>query len=74
MQNEDSILSQWRLVRNQLLAQWRRLSMKELEETGPDGHRIAQLVASKYNISSEMVESYLHSFAETIPLKMKRAA
>jgi len=62
----------WQKLREQLLAQWTQLSSKELEDTGPNRHRIALLVERKYGVACELVENYLLNFERTMPLAVRQ--
>ncbi len=59
----------WHILREQLLAQWSQLSATDLDMTGPDAGRIAQLIERKYGISAQMIENYLQNFVRTMPLQ-----
>jgi len=58
----------WKELRTQLINQWPSLGEEELKDTGPDRHRIAELISSRYGISTEMVENYLNNFERTMPM------
>lgn len=58
----------WKPFRAQLLLQWKKLQAHELDEAGPDRHKIALLIQQRYGIATSLVESYLKSFERTIPL------
>lgn len=58
----------WRALRAQLLLQWTRLTPRALDETGPDRHRIAELIEHEYGVAADMIENYLRNFERTMPL------
>lgn len=64
----DALDCSWGLFRSQLLLQWKRLTPKDLDMTGPDRQRIALLVERKYGIAAHMVENYLRNFERTLPM------
>jgi len=66
----DAISCNWQILRDQLLAQWRKISARELDTAGPDRYRIAHLIERKYGISACLVENYLRNFERTMPLNM----
>jgi hypothetical protein len=71
MQYQEPISCEWQPLRDQLLAQWRRLSIKDLEEAGPDNERIAQLITRKYGVPVDFIKSYLHYFEDIFQLEAK---
>jgi hypothetical protein len=62
-----AISADWPLLRNQLLAQWRHITARELDKAGPNRYRIADLIESKYGIDSVLAENYLRNFERTLP-------
>ena len=66
--NSNEAGCDWSTLRSQLLEQWDRLSDGELEATGHDRRRIAELIGYKYGVSTEMAENYLCNFERTLPL------
>jgi hypothetical protein len=58
----------WLALRAQLLAQWNRLTPRELDEAGPDRERLARLIQTKYGIACELAENYLRNFERTLPV------
>lgn len=65
----DTIIScDWPTLRTQLLLQWPRLTMEELDRTKQNRHQVALLVEQKYNIAPEMVDNYLCNYERTMPL------
>ncbi len=61
-------LCNWHILRKQLLGQWALLSSHDLDATGADCRRIAELIADKYGILPGVVENYLRNFERTLPL------
>ena len=66
--NSNEVACDWSALRSQLLEQWDRLSDRELEATGHNRHRIAELIERKYGVATEMAENYLCNFERTLPL------
>ena len=62
------LLCNWQMLRNQLLLQWTLITAKDLDITGANCCRIANLIAHKYDISPTLVENYLRNFERTMPL------
>jgi hypothetical protein len=58
----------WPSLRNQLLAQWSRLSKAQIDKVGPNRHKIAMLVENQYGISAPLVENYLSNLERTLPV------
>ncbi len=63
-----AITCDWSMLRHQLLAQWRRITARELDRAGPNRYRIADLIESKYGIDSVLAENYLRNFERTLPI------
>jgi len=51
-----------------LLNQWKRITPRELEETGYIKSKIAFLIECKYGIHSRLTENYLSNIERTLPL------
>ncbi len=66
--NNNEISCNWHVLREQLVNQWDRLSVSELENTGHNRIKIAGLIQNKYGISVEMAVNYLRNFERTLPL------
>ena len=66
--SDDHIVCDWTVLRGQLLHQWQRLTVREIDNAGPSRGRIARLVERKYGIASVCVENYLRNFERTMPL------
>jgi hypothetical protein len=66
--NSNVISGNWKILREQLLLQWDRLTLGELENTGHNRLKIARLIRRKYGISTEMAVNYLYNFERTLPL------
>jgi hypothetical protein len=65
--NRDTMMCDWPSLRAQLLAQWGRLTGRELDTAGRDRHQIAVLVQRKYGVSARLVENYLCNLERTLP-------
>jgi hypothetical protein len=63
-----NIFCKWEPFREQILSQWNRLSSDEIDAIGPSRNRLAELIQTRYGISSGMVENYLRNFERTLPL------
>ena len=66
--SEDHITCDLHELSMQLLNQWNKLTEHEVNSAGSNRHRIAQIVARKYNIALPYVENYLRNFERTMPL------
>jgi hypothetical protein len=66
--SSEAIACDWRMLREQLLMQWRKISPRELEVAGPHRSRIAALIERKYGIASQLAENYLRNFERTMPV------
>jgi hypothetical protein len=66
--SSEGISCDWRLLREQLLQQWRKITPRELEAVGPHRSRIADLIERKYGIASQLAENYLRNFERTMPV------
>ena len=64
----DDIICDWPSLREQLHAQWSKLSTEELDDAWPDRHEIASLVHKSYGIPVPMVETYLLNVERRLPL------
>lgn len=64
----DRITCNWKMLRGQLLAQWRHINASELDKIGPNRQRIARLIEREYGVAAELVENYLRNFERTMPL------
>ena len=62
------LLCNWQMLREQLLSQWTLITPTELDITGANCCRIADLIAHKYGLSPVLVENYLRNFERTMPL------
>jgi hypothetical protein len=62
------IACNWQALRAQLLLQWEQLTARELDKAGPNRHRLALLIESKYGVAAQMIENYLRNFERTMPL------
>lgn len=62
------IACRWEALRAQVLLQWNRLTSREVDEAGPDRHRLGLLIQNKYGVAHELVENYLRNFERTLPL------
>ena len=62
------VLCDWPIFCTQLLSQWPRLTLPELNNTKHNRHQVAMLVQQKYNITSQMIENYLWNIERTMPL------
>ena len=65
---EGRIRCNWEALRMQLLLQWKRLTPREIDETGPSRHGLALLIQRRYGIACELIENYLMNFERTLPL------
>lgn len=63
-----NIHCRWESFREQILVQWNRLSSHEVDAIGPSRGKLADLIETRYGISSGMVENYLRNFERTLPL------
>jgi hypothetical protein len=66
--NDNTISCSWQVLCTQLLQQWTRLTLPELEKTGHSRYQIAKLIQRKYGIPVPMAENYLRNFERTLPL------
>lgn len=66
--NEDHIIGDWEILRQQLLNKWQKLTAQEVDNAGPSRKRIASLVAAKYGIASICVENYIYNYERQMPL------
>jgi len=64
----SALACNWQALREELLMQWKQLTLRELDRAGPNRHRIAQLIARKYGVSFVLVENYLSNFERTLPM------
>ncbi len=63
-----NIACKWEPFREQILNQWNRLTMREVDQIGPNRSKLALLIENKYGIASHLVENYLRNFERTLPL------
>ncbi|GEM_PF-4272036 len=63
----DSVACHWPTLRSRLLAQWHKLSIQELNDIGPQRHRLALLVQAKYGIAWQLVENYIRNMERSLP-------
>jgi hypothetical protein len=63
-----NITCKWEPFRDQILAQWNRLTAREIDEVGPNRSKLAMLIENKYGIAAHLVENYLRNFERTLPL------
>lgn len=63
----DILQCDWGSLRQQLLAQWSRLTGKDIDTAGPNRHNLATLVQRKYGIEARLVENYLRNLERTLP-------
>ncbi len=62
MEAEDTVRCNWKHFRAHMLLQWRKLTVRELDEAGPSRGRVARLIACHYGIAIDLVENYLYNF------------
>ena len=63
-----NITCKWEPFRESIMAQWDRVTSRELDEIGPNRSKIAMLIETKYGIASHLVENYLRNYERTLPL------
>ncbi len=68
LSSDDHVVCDWKVLREQLLSQWKQLTPSEIDDIGPSRSRLANLVEQKYGIDSISVEAYLRNFERTLPL------
>jgi hypothetical protein len=66
--SNEEVTCNWRILSQQLLEQWDRISKAELEATGHNRRRIASLIQRKYGVPVTMAENYLRNFERTLPM------
>ena len=66
--HSDIIDCDWQTLSSQLLEQWHKLSPTELERTGQNRHKMAELIYEKYGVHPVLVENYLKNLERTLPL------
>jgi hypothetical protein len=65
---KSTISCAWPPLRAQLLQQWSRLTPEEIDEAGPDRHKLALLLQLRCGVDSDLAENYLRNFERTLPL------
>lgn len=66
--HDGILLCDWSSLCEQLMFQWNRLNRDELDEAGPDRHRVAELIQRKYGVSSRVIENYLSNLERMLPM------
>ena len=64
---QEMLHCDWRSLKQQLLAQWKKLTLSELDQSGPNRVKIAALIQRKYGISASLIEHYLTNVERTLP-------
>lgn len=64
----ETVDCHWPSLRKELLAQWKKLTPQELDDTGRKRHSIALLIQQKHGVSWQLVENYLRNIERSLPL------
>lgn len=66
--HEYDIKCVWETLRDQILLQWPRLSIAEVNEAGPNRRYLAALISGKYGVDVKLIINYLRNLERHLPL------
>ncbi len=65
--------SDWNELRVQLIMRFNRLTLRELDEAGPNPSRLAHLIQQRHGVAPELAENYLRTIARNLGLVPRNA-
>ena len=65
---EETVDCHWPSLRSQILGQWKRVTLEELDATGSKRYKIALLIQQKHGVSWQLVQNYLMNIERSLPL------